>query len=55
MHIQEHEPVLPSSESNPWRKLVTRRQLLSATGKGALADRGRWRSKWPCELLRRCD
>ena len=37
MHIQENEPVLPSSESNPWRKLVTRRQLLSATGKGALA------------------
>src|ERR1700722_20119336 len=37
MHIQENEPVLASPESNPWRKLVTRRQLLSATGKGALA------------------
>ena len=36
MHIQDNEPVLASPESNPWRKLVTRRQLLSATGKGAL-------------------
>jgi len=37
MHIQENEPVLPSPGSNPWRKLVTRRQVLSAAGKGALA------------------
>jgi ABC-type glycerol-3-phosphate transport system substrate-binding protein len=37
MHIQENEPILPPPGSNPWRKLVTRRQLLSAAGKGALA------------------
>lgn len=37
MHIQDNEPVVPGSESNPWRKLVTRRQVLTAAGKGALA------------------
>ncbi len=37
MHIQDNEPVVPSPASNPWRKLVTRRQVLTAAGKGALA------------------
>jgi raffinose/stachyose/melibiose transport system substrate-binding protein len=37
VQIQDNEPVIPAPGSNPWRKLVTRRQLLSAAGKGALA------------------
>lgn len=37
MHIQENEPIIPSPDSNPWRKMVTRRQLLSGAGKGALS------------------
>ena len=37
MDVEESGPRMPSSATNPWRKMVTRRQLLTSAGKGALA------------------
>jgi raffinose/stachyose/melibiose transport system substrate-binding protein len=37
MHVEDNQLVVAGPGGNPWRKMVTRRQLLSSAGKGALA------------------